>query len=220
MELPVVPGCLQVNLHWALNGPWVGSRIFLHYTAGVADDATCAAIAAHVVGSHDLYMAAQLSSSYSLVQASVKDLSSKTGGIGISTSVSLGTRPGATAPVDVCAVMNHKVRRQYRGGRPRTYAPYGVAGDITGGNQWSTAFQTSLSNGWSQWIAALKTTTSGLTVDNQVNIPYYKGFTPYRDPVTERPEDKPDINPNIVPDPIISSHVRAILGSQRRRLTL
>jgi len=115
--------------------------------------------------------------------------------------------------------MNHHLRRRYRGGRPRTYLPCGVVESMTAGNSWNGAFVTAMNGAWSGFIAGLKTTVNGVTVTDQVNIPYFKGFTPYRDPATDRPEDKPDINPNIVPDTISSSSARTVIGSQRRRLT-
>jgi len=172
------------------------------------------------MGQVNLHLAALTNPVYSFVNVNVFDLSSKTGAIGNGGTATPGTRTGTALPVDVSTVINHTIRRRYRGGRPRTYMPFGNVEDTSGGNSWSATFQSTVTSTWNDFRAALIRDHAGLVITNQVNIPFFKGFTPYRDPVTDRPEDKPDINPSIVPDVVTAGNCRTILGSQRSRLTI
>lgn len=198
----------------------VGNRLHFTYTGGPPSAADCLSIGNAVSAAVGSHLVSLLSSSYELFEVEVTDLSSSTGAQNTSTTAQVGTRAGAPGPASLCALMDHHILRRYRGGKPRTYLPFGVDGDITNERTWATAFATAMATGWSGFIAACLAITGGTTaIANFVQVSYFQSFTAVTDPITGRTKDKPKLRVGgPVVDVITSSTLRPELGSQRRRL--
>ncbi len=92
------------------------------------------------------------------VEIVVTDLTSRTSARGIAESWQIGTRPGLPNGAAVAALINFKIARRYRGGKPRLYVPFFVASDLTPGLTWSDGALEAGTAGWRRsWRACLPT---------------------------------------------------------------
>ncbi|MGO9977445.1 MAG: hypothetical protein ACLP01_32535 [Solirubrobacteraceae bacterium] len=103
----------------------------------------------------------------------VTDLTSRTSARGIAESRQVGTRPGLPNGAAVAALVNFKVARRYRGGKPRLYVPFFVASDLTPGLTWSDGALEAGTAGWG-WVAfmagLLTHTPATFRLLGQVNV--------------------------------------------------
>jgi len=217
--LPPIPSCLAAHMTFRSAVPIGGVRFYLRYTTAPPNDGQCVQLADHIQAAWQDHLAVHTTADKTLESTKVWDLSDVAGGVGFSTASHPGTNPGVALPNDVCVLINHHVRRKYRGGKPRTYLIAGDVGQTLNGNTWAPAFVTQMNTDWAAFMNQVKLGVPNLTIDAHVNIPYYKGFHVVTHPETGRAQNVPDLNPNPVPDVISSSTARSIIGSQRRRLT-
>jgi hypothetical protein len=153
-----------------------------------------------------------------LTEIDAVDLTSATGAVAAFTTSHAGTRAGVANAAGVAAMLNFHIARRYRGGKPRLYTPYLVAGDLTDEQAWSAAAQTALKAGWDAFIATLVATPpAGDTITGQVNVSYYQGFLSVQNPITKRWKNLS--TPRVTPlsDVIVSTSAHARPTSQRRR---
>jgi hypothetical protein len=115
----------------------------------------------------------------------VTDLTSSSAGQGTGGTVAAGTRVGAELAAGTAALINMQIQRRYRGGKPRTYLPVGVAGDIVAG-QWTTAFNTLVSNSWTTFLGDFLATYSGTIVNSWGCVSYREGNAPRAIPIFEQ----------------------------------
>jgi len=153
----------------------------------------------------------------SLSQVIADDLGSEAGAQGIANVGYVGARTGGELPINCCAVVNHKINRSYRGGKPRNYIVVGTDTDTTNGRQWVSAFPATVLNAWNNMVAAGVAGIAGVNL-TYVSAQYFKGAQPNDNTGTWQPanEPKPLVPPQVWP--IVSSSVSLMIGSQRRRL--
>jgi hypothetical protein len=82
------------------------------------------------IGAHLLPL---FSTQVTATEVMVTDLTSTSGARGIAPSRQVGTRPGLPNGAAVAALINFRVARRYRGGKPRVYVPFFVSADLTPG---------------------------------------------------------------------------------------
>jgi hypothetical protein len=202
-----------------------GSRFYVGYSGGPPDAADLDTLAGAVASAWTTHMAPMVNSNEHLVGVTITDLSSSTGAIGAYTGNVAGSRSGPTLPASACAVVNHRIARRYRGGRPRTYVRAGVQSDLEGTNTWTSGFLTDMLAAWEAWIAAILGTTGiGITSLQIQNIGYYEGNLVFTGP-TGRARNIPQLRkvggvPTPYVDNITSSSVALKVGSQKRRLDI
>ena len=115
-----------------------------------------------------------------------------------------GTRSLSMGPASVCVIQNMKIARRYRGGHPRVYWPWGNSGDTSAPQQWSSSFVGLCQTGINAYVAALQAYTStALNAPQLSNVSYYHSGSLRTTPVV---------------DPVLSSVINPIPGTQRRRL--
>jgi hypothetical protein len=114
-------------------------------------------------------------------------------------------------------VINHKINRSYRGGKPRNYMPAGTDTDTTNGRQWVSGFPAAVLSAWNNLIAAAVAGIPGVNLTN-VSAQYFKGSQPNDNTGTWQPNSEP--KPLVPPQTwvIVASSVGLTIGSQRRRL--
>ena len=83
-------------------------------------------------------------------EVKVTDLTSEYGARGIAPSEREGTRPGLPNGAAVAALINFRVARRYRGGKPRVRVPLFVSDDLTPRLTW---LQAALDAGTAGWAA-------------------------------------------------------------------
>lgn len=216
--LPDVPNVLRVDLQWTVGGDLdVITRMFFSYSGGAPSAADCVTIAASVY-TDAAAMKALWESGTDLIGVKVTDLSSATGGVGEHSQVTSGTGATASMPGSVAVLVNYVITRRYRGGKPRSYLPFGSEADIATRQTWVGTFVTAVNSALATYFAAvIGTTGGGTTISQHVNVSYYDGFTVVVNPITGRSKNvsKPRTTPLV--DTISSFATSSRPGSQRRR---
>ena len=202
-----------------------GSRFYVSYSGGPPNSTDLNTLATLVKNAWVTNMAPVVYEAESLQGVICTDLSSDTGAVGNwagSENGTLSAGEGLTSTTSM--VMNHHTGVHYRGGHPRTYLRVGAASGtcLVSANEWQTAFQTSVLDGWEAWIAAILAISDiSITITNIVNVSYYSGYNttspPWRGPGYKYPPKLRD-TPRV--EIIGSTTTAAKLGSQRRRLNI
>lgn len=218
--LAPVPSVLKVNHEWGIGSDLTAiSRWHLLYSGGPPTDADCNALASSMYTQWEVIFAGYCGTDIAFLGISIEDLTSPTSGIGSHTGSSLGTRTGGPMPAGVCGLANGPIGRRYRGGKPRTYFPIGVPGDLATANTWASSFITNINAAFAALIADYKGDSSGTTsISEVVNVSYYEGFTSVTNPITGRTKDVPKQRTGGPVTDVIAAYVlNPKLGSQRRR---
>lgn len=158
------------------------------------------------------------SSAVTLIGVETQDLSSVFGAALKNDVSDAGTRGGAPLPAGTAVVVSYPVARHYRGGKPRNYFPFGVAGDLGSPSSWSAGFPAGVAAGVNAYFAAVIGHASGaITIQHHVAVSYYDGYT--LGPANAAGYRKKVATPRGTPivEPVISVQVRTRPGSQRRR---
>jgi hypothetical protein len=197
-----------------------GWRIFFQYGSSPPAAADCQALASACASQWQANLATLTHHNLTLSQVLVQDLNSDTWNVGVSTLSSAGTRTSADAmPADVCTLIVHHVTRHYRGGKPRTYAPFGVIEDLATVKAWTTAFQGAVQAGWGSFINGIIGTPGVFTSLNHVNVSYKSGSVPNTSGSKWAPKEIPAPRTGgPLVEGIVAHTVNIIPGSQRRRL--
>lgn len=164
-------------------------RLHFSYTGGPPSTSDLNSLATTIRGAFNTNLKAFFDTSTALEHVQVVDLSSSTGAGGIDTTAVTGTRAGSLLPGGSAVLINHRIARRYRGGKPRTYLPAFTASDVTNRQGWLSASVTALQTGWNNFIAAINGVTVGSTViSGFVNVSYYSAkalrTTPHIDAIT------------------------------------
>lgn len=218
--LPAVPNVVRVS-HVFTVGTDLSATTRFHwsYSGTPPSNATCLVFATSLRGLATTYLLPLLSSENSLTKVSVQDLSSSSGGYGEDDSAAAGTRAGGTLPAATAVLLSGTIVRRYRGGKPRTYWPFGTGLDLLSANQWESTSQADFLNGLADYENAFDGQTSGgCTIGQLVNVSYYEGFTSVLNPITGRTKDvaKLRVGGPIV-DILTGLSVNPRPASQRRR---
>lgn len=216
--LPDVAKVLRVDLHQALDEDvHVLNRIYWRYTdsAGSDDLNTLANLFMTEWSSH---IAPRLTNHHNLLDVDIQDLSSDTANAGISSHASVsGSVDLDSLPAGAAIVVNFKIGRRYRGGKPKCYisgAQYNELADaqtigVANADAWAAAFVAFTAG-------VVAGAPAGLGTTDHVAVSYFHGFTV---------EDRSPLRPRIVPtlrgtplvDPVLDYIVDVHIGSQRRR---
>src|SRR5581483_1350868 len=190
--LPAVTNVIKASLEWSISSD-VNARtgLFFEYSGSPPNNAACSAFAS------DIYAAFAANNGdwdvdTSLIGCEVIDLSSVSGGVGIHS----GSVPGSlSSPISGSSsvLANYLIARRYRGGRPRSYFPFGDA-SVVGNRQ--------------TWEA---------TIITHVNVSYYDGFTVVTSPTTGRARNVPRLRTTPLVDTIVGFNVSTRIANQRRR---
>lgn len=218
--LPPVANTLKIKIGWTI-GSDINAVTILHarYSGGPpsATDAVNLATSIHgfvaarfrpLVGVHN-----------DLASVEVTDLSSSSGAQGIFNTTLAGTRAGGDLGAATAALTSWIILRRYRGGKPRSYWPFGVTTDLTSPTQWTGAFTTAMQTAVQLFYNDMLTATSGTTaITALVNVSYYSGFTAVQNVITGRWRNVPKVRTGAIPTDILVSFTSPTkLASQRRR---
>jgi hypothetical protein len=217
--LPDVPNVLAIDLKFTVGNANVLSRVHVNYASAAPTSHTLNEYAASIDDGIAAHLLPLFSTEVRTAEIVVTDLTSRTSARGIAESRQAGRRPGLLNGAAVAALINFKVARRYRGGKPRLYVPFFVASDLTPGLTWSDSALEAGTAGWAAFMAGLLThTPAPLRLLEQVNVSYYEGFQAVTDPVTGRSRNVSQLRsegPEV--DGITAFSINPKLGSQRRR---
>lgn len=218
--LPPVSQCISIQLTWTdQNDLNVTNRFHVAYAGAAPSQTQLDTYTTQVHGAAVTNLAPQYVPAVQLTQITVTDLGSVFGLRSINNTAIPGTNTGgAAAPSGMAVLMNAKVGRRYRGGKPRLYLPIGNTNAFSGGNQWNSTLVSGSQSAWNAFIAQITNVTAGgWQVANNVNVSYYQGFTAVTSPTTGRARNVPKLRTNPITDPITGWTTNPIIGSQRRR---
>jgi hypothetical protein len=220
--LPTVTKTIKVSLGFDLDAGLSGSRFFISYTGGPPVSADLVTFAGAVAASFNTRLCPQMANQFSLISVGATDLDSSLGSFGEWTGSHSGTLGTSLNPAQCCVVIDFKIARRYRGGKPRIYLPLGDNNELTTAQLWASGFVTTVDGAWGALITDIQALSYGsFTPAYHVNAAYYKGVyttsPPWRGPGYKYPP-KPVAGP-VSPDIITTHAVRQVVGTQRRRLT-
>lgn len=203
--LPPVPNCIKASINWQLDVN-LGAMSNLHflYTGGHPSGSDCAGLAADIQAAAVTEFKPLIPSIVKLGLVTVTDIDSTSGAQGTGGSITAGTRTGSSNDAASSVVMQHNIARRYRGGKPRSYAPFGVNADYNTMGTWQPTFLNTCASNWNAFITTCLAASVGTTVLAQyVNVSYFSGKA---------------LRPTPHTDPIVTTTARTRVGSQRRRL--
>lgn len=218
--LPVTPSAvLSITLHDDLNGDAnVATKLYWAYSGGPPSNSDCDTIAAGVATHAGTYLGPLRSNTQSIFRIDVVDLATANGGVAQHASAVAGTLTGGVLPDVTCALMNMRIARRYRGGKPRKYFPWGDETKLnTDGRTWTTGFITLCNTNWASFVTHLNSVTGGTTnLTGPVNVSYYRGYSAPTI-VNNRAKNHLAVRATPVVDSILSGSLATIIGTQRRR---
>jgi hypothetical protein len=141
------------------------------------------------------------------------------------TTANAGTRTGAALAPNACALANYHVDNRYRGGKGKTYLPFGVTTDLAvGGVLWLASAITAFQTGWAAYLNAIATNGS-ITTTSQIVRSYFKGPQPNPDQGVWDPRNIPmprvladGVTPAPVPYPVRQMSINSVVRYQDERL--
>lgn len=218
--LPLVPGVLKARLLFTVGSDTtVGTGLFFRYTGGAPSNSDAVSLATDILTAAAAEFPALMFTEDALTGVDVQDLSSDTSGDGEALGSHAGTLAGGTIPASAAFLVNHAISRRYRGGRPRSYFPFGAQSELQTGQTWASAFVASVTSAFDAFLASCIGATGGSTeISNHVNVSYYSGFTSVENPITHRWRNVPTLRTDPVVDLITGSVGSVRVSSQRRRL--
>lgn len=216
--LPPVTDVLKASLIWT-DGSDTDTQtgFFLRYSGGPPSNSDAVGFAGNIITAAAPFLAALDESSH-LTGCRVTDLASPEGGDGLATVSDVGTRSGEPNAASICVLLNYQIARRYRGGKPRSYFPFGVAADLTTKQTWSGGLVDVVGGAFGDFIDAVIGTNHGTTtITDHVNVSYYDGFTVVTNPITHRARNVPTLRSTPAVDVITDQTVSVTVASQRRR---
>jgi hypothetical protein len=218
--LPLASLCLRTNFQFSNGAPlkvFGGFRIFLRYATISTNPADYTTLANNLGTEWGSTLATYQNASITLTNIAVTDLNSASGPqVSVPQNV-VGIESGTELPVNDAVLINHRIARRYRGGKPKSFLPLGSAADVLQGKTWTSTFVTNVQNAWHTFIQAVPTMSPNLGTLSFVNVSYYSGATEITDPPKWHDAWVPTLRTGAVVDPITSSVVSANISTQRRR---
>lgn len=220
--LPDAPNVIRIRFEYTTEADLkAGNRIFYLYSGGPPSVAQLNTLATDVSTGFGTDLAPEMSQNYALTGVECTDLTSPTSAQGTWTGSVPGTRSSASVDntLNDAVIHNFVIARRYRGGKPKTFWPFGVSGDRQDDAHWHSSFATEVENAWASFKTYLQALTGiGCTLTDHVNVSYYSGFASVQNPVTKRWENIPTPRTGTaVIDGITGNSVNLMIGSQRRR---
>ena len=217
-----IPNCLRVDELWKIGTDLTAAtRSFYSYSGGPPSAGDCNAIAALFFSTVAAEQAPYMHPTRSCEGFEITDLTSSTSATGSHIAAQVGTRAGTDLPAQACFLLNLRITRRYRGGKPRMYLPYGVAEDLTSPQQWLLAtanlFATTISSGVNALVVGQTVGTT--TIGNQCNVSYYSGFDTVGPELGGRFRYPPKKRTVALPVDVITAWVgNPNVGTHRRRI--
>jgi len=220
VTLPPVPNVLKFQAHWTI-GADVNAATIWHwlYTGAAPDAADCLTLATEFDGYLADFAEPLMDSENVLTGVTCTDLASTSGAQAEFEGTDTGTRSGGLLPAGVALLVNYQIARRYRGGKPRSYLPFGVSSDLASQSLWSGSFTGAVRAGYLTFQTAIDAVVAGSTdLSKQVNVSYFEGFTnePYGSPTKYRRVPTLRSGGPLV-DPVTGVAVNVRPSSQRRR---
>jgi hypothetical protein len=218
--LPDVPGVIRYQFtHTFSSDVDVMCHLFFSYT-GTPPSATDLADGGSAAATNwNTYLAPYAHPDVTLTEVTLTDLTSPTSAQGSDVVSHAGTASGSQLAAATCLLVNYKIDRRYRGGKPRTYWPLGTSANVATAQTWGTGFTATMATQMDSFISAiLATSFPTITLENHVSVGYYGPPNRYVGVAPGRIKTYSTVKAGpISPDIIVSLGINPKFGSQRRR---
>lgn len=203
--LPPAPSVIETKFHFTYGlDTNIFSHLFWHDTSGPAAAADLQTWANAVEAAFTANHQQDFGNWVKLTAVEAIDLGNPGTQHGLAAVNVAGTLPGSTLTAETAVLINLRIGRSYRGGKPRLYMPFGASSELQDSQHWTSSFLTSVSNHFSAFVNSLLGAPGpGVTSDHLANVSYHSGGA---------------LRPSPVVDPVLGWSVNAIPGSQRRRM--
>lgn len=220
--LPTPTGVVHIRLIYD-NGTTgeFGHAVDWAYTGGPPTTGDLNSMATDVHTEWVAHLQGMLSDAMALKRVTLSDLHVPTTPDGEDTTRVIGSRTGGLLTINASSCITFQINRKYRGGKPKSFTPFGLDGDCLDQSAWSSAWIATLSSAWSDFASSLTAISSGsTTLSDQVSVSYIEGpytavpnsgGTRYR--ITGTPKNPPKV------DLVLGFTVQQKIGSQRRRVS-
>jgi len=218
--LPAHPGVLKIRTLFTVGEDTkVATALHYTFTGGPLSDATAVAIATAAQGFAASDLAGAVAVGNAIDGVTVQDLTSDTAGYGEHLVTTAGSRGAGVLPAATCVLLNMPIARRYRGGKPRTYWPWGIDSDLASPQEWSPTAIGDFEAIATTYINHLVgISEGGASLTALVSVSDYQGFTAVQNPITGRWRNVPKPRTvAIAPDTVLTFTVNSRPGSQRRR---
>jgi hypothetical protein len=219
VPLPDTP-CVRIGLIWNAPGPdELGTRLFFSYTGGPPTAADLTTVADDVAAAYAAHLAGLSSSANSLTGVDIIDIASYTGQSGQWAGSDGGSRSGEGMVAQVATNVQYNIARQYRGGKPRGYWPFGTHADLQTNATWQSEFTSAVNAGIEGFITAIESMSeASITMSHHVNLSYKRLFDNVKNS-SGRESAVPRYRDVALHDDVVGYKTSALLSSQRRRRT-
>lgn len=218
--LPSVTKVVRVELLYSNNASTTNqlNRLFFEYSGSAGTTTEMNAFASAISSYWATHCASLLPTEAEMAEVKCVDLSTESSPIGSYSTGVAGTRSGTPNSAQLAFMVQMTIARRYRGGKPKTFLPYGTAADLTNVGSWGGSFITAVTTGWNAFIAAVIADTNYSTFSQQVNVSYYEPPNIIvTNPVTGRARTVSTVRTSAVIDPILSYVYESKVATQRRR---
>lgn len=219
--LPTVSGVVAIVHKWQVGEDVLSTTKVYASTSSTGMSQTALAALANSIGSSfSSVVPSCCSPQVTHKEVDVIDLSSSAQTTGTFQTGYVGTRTGGMLPAMAAFLVNYKIARRYRGGKPRSYLPLGTVTDLADAQTWSTS---ALGAGlWTpfntKWNGQFTLTATGAVLTGQVNVSYHSGSTYVAVGTSGRTRRVATLRATPVVDTILSTAPATKLGSQRKRM--
>lgn len=219
--LPSYPNVLRVTTDFSLSNDMdVSTRLHFLWSGTAPDNAVCTTIASDIQALAVTNLLPLMSAAVDLLGIKVVDLTSDTAGAGEFATTHAGTRgAGPYLPAETCALWNQQISRRYRGGKPRSYWPFGLSTDLASPQAWGSGAITDFEVGLNAYFGGIEgITESGTIVGALCSVSYYSGFNTTGPDLEGRYHYPPKVRSvAITPDLVTLVAINPKPASQRRR---
>ena len=218
--LPNQPGVLKIDHHFTIGEDIAAlCRWHVRYIGSAPTAADLNTFATYLSAQWLGSMVGLYHTTTALTAIDITDLTTPTSAFGSNTTPHAGGLVGQEQPAATCLLCTYHIARRYRGGKPRTYWPFGDADQLSDPQTWTVPFLSNCQTGIDQYFNATTFHAVGpATTQELVSISQYHGFTPVLNPITGRTRDVPTVRPvAIAPDLLGPPIIHPRPATQRRR---
>lgn len=161
--LPTVPNVIRVAIECQGNDGRLAVNVcHFEYGGTPPSSGDCQDIAGVFFAAWQAQFTPTQPAQTSLVQVTVTDLSTDTGGEGTFNNFGVPIPGGSThgmLPLHSCFLLSKFVERRFRGGHPRSYLPIGTTNDLNDDGDWKES-------SWTPWVTAWENLIAAVLTDN------------------------------------------------------
>jgi len=155
-----------------------GNRFYLSYTGSAPTVADCNTLATTIRTAWGSHIAPTVNSDWSLTLVDVLDIASYSGNSGSDAIAAAGTASGTPLAAQLSSNVEFKIKRRYRGGKPRIYSLPGVDADMQNPSEWTDGHVTGIAAAYGAFFGAINGAGPGsMGTLQHVNVSYYSSFT-------------------------------------------